>query len=95
MQLQPSSPVPGHGDAWPGPDPRNWKQTTLFDTTFVRREKEVHLAQAPGHVPAPAASTQQPVPLSPSLLGVSLSVREPARRPKHLAAGKRTRQEAE
>ena len=36
MALPPSSGVPGHGDEWPGPDQRNWTQTTLFDSTFLR-----------------------------------------------------------
>ena len=58
-----SKPPPsGHGDEWPGKDPRNWKQTNLFDSTFKRRKR----AQSPP--PAPLQAEPSAPPISPSLL---------------------------
>lgn len=58
-------PTKGHGDEWPGRDPRNWKQETLFDSTFQRRPRSEPPSPAPA--PAPAHPPSGP-PISPSLL---------------------------
>ena len=58
-------PTKGHGDEWPGRDLRNWKQRTLFDTTFQRRPRSEPPSPAPA--PAPAHPPSGP-PISPSLL---------------------------
>ena len=58
-------PVKGHGDEWPGRDLRNWKQATLFDSTFQRRKRT---ADAPAPSEASSSAPVQRPPISPSLL---------------------------
>lgn len=78
-----------HGDDWPGPDPRIWKQTTLFDNTFVKRSE-------PGASGASGAGGVQQQELSPSLLGVPLPAAVPSKRTKNQAPStRRTRQKTE
>ena len=60
-------PTKGHGDEWPGRDPRKWKQETLFDSTFQRRPRSEPPSPAPAPAPAPAHPPGGP-PISPSLL---------------------------
>lgn len=77
MASPPSCRPRGHGDAWPGPDRRSWTQSTLFDSTFVRREPEP---------PPPGDGEQAAMDLSPSLLGVPLSPATPQKRAASAAA---------
>ena len=55
----------GHGDEWPGRDPRSWKQKTLFDSTFQRRKRT---ADEPSSSEAASSAPVQRPPISPSLL---------------------------
>ena len=62
----------GHGDEWPGKDLRNWKQETLFDSTFKRRKRP--------QSPPPAASQPPPQPSAPPISPSLLAEQRRARR---------------